>query len=116
MPMQKQQEQQELARLKKALSDIRADPEGAEEVLDALDAQLGDNATTPLTLVGIERGDFSDSELADRGDELRALLSGETAPIQPRTADDIRSMTAEQIAALPGGSEQALTILNGEAQ
>jgi hypothetical protein len=104
---------EENAILKQALHAIRADPEGAEEVLDGLDDRLG-VSTEPITLAGLKSGQFDAESLVGRMDEVEAVLTGRPVAGQPATADDVRRMTAEQVADF--GAERALAILNGEAE
>jgi hypothetical protein len=82
--------ERENAAMKQTLHRIRREPFGAEEALDALDDELGESTTTPITLAGIERGDFSDDELVARMDEVKAVMSGNPiAGTEPLTMEDI---------------------------
>jgi hypothetical protein len=105
--------ERENSAMKRALHSIRAEPFGAQEVLDSLDDEIGESATTPITMAGLKAGQFSAEQLADRLPEVEAVLSGRPVAGQPATADDIRAMTAEQVADF--GPEKALAIVNGEA-
>lgn len=70
----------------------------------------------PLSLDRIREGAYSSSELADRMEEVNRLLDPKHVDTSGDvTAEQIRSMSAEQIAATIG-AERAMEIVNAEAQ
>jgi hypothetical protein len=85
---------------------------GSPEALDELDAELGPGATTPITMEGLRDGQFSPEQLADRIDELQAVMSGRPVAGGPVSRADVLAMTAEEVADF--GAERALDILNGK--
>jgi hypothetical protein len=105
--------ERENAAMKRTLHAIRSEPFGAEEALDALDDELGEAATTPISMAALRSGQFTVEELSGRIDELQAVMSGKPVTGAPVTRADVLAMSAEEIANF--GAERAMEIANGEA-
>jgi hypothetical protein len=105
-------------RLEKAIGDIGRNPDRAHGIVADLEEDLG-GSVTPLTLENLRSGAFSAEDVANRMDEVQALLSGDsiTGSSADRSgeidADDIRNnWDADAVAEF--GAEEALEIINRE--